>query len=286
MAHPAQFSYKMFGPPTASKFCVLVAGFPDTETSGWGGVVDSLAKDHRVACLAFPGFTRQTRDALPLLGHSWAALATGFDATIQQICAEEKRERFSLIAHDWGAFLCLSHSTSHPQRIERLVLFDVGMLKQIGLKQGAVIAFYQLWFAFAFLLSCIPVLGNILGNLFLAMFFYTPVNRWFGPCPYEKKTGAAAAAKDGSKVSPRMCYVYFRMWLSFLLRDGAPPPRFPSVPTLFLYGNNKRIMFHDKRFLDTLAGKAGCSSKAFNHGHWLQLNATEDVLRELSAFGV
>ena len=45
-----------------------------------------------------------------------------------------------------------------------------------------------------------------------------------------------------------MCYLYFRMWLSFILRDGAQSPRFPTVPTLFLYGTKKRIMFHDKRY--------------------------------------
>jgi hypothetical protein len=44
-----------------------------------------------------------------------------------------------------------------------------------------------------------------------------------------------------------MCYLYFRMWLSFILRDGAAAPRFPSVPTKFLYGSKKRIMFHDER---------------------------------------
>jgi hypothetical protein len=43
-----------------------------------------------------------------------------------------------------------------------------------------------------------------------------------------------------------MCYVYFRMWLSFVLRDGAPSPRFPTMPCLFLYGTRKRIMFHDQ----------------------------------------
>ena len=45
-----------------------------------------------------------------------------------------------------------------------------------------------------------------------------------------------------------MCYLYFRMWLSFILRDGPQSPRFPTVPTLFLYGNNKRAMFHDKKY--------------------------------------
>jgi hypothetical protein len=45
-----------------------------------------------------------------------------------------------------------------------------------------------------------------------------------------------------------MCYQYFRMWLSFILRDGAQSPRFPTVPTLFLYGTKKRIMFHDERY--------------------------------------
>ncbi len=44
-----------------------------------------------------------------------------------------------------------------------------------------------------------------------------------------------------------MCYVYFRYWLSFILRDGAQSPRFPAMPCLFLYGTNKRIMFHDQR---------------------------------------
>ncbi len=81
-----------------------------------------------------------------------------------------------------------------------------------------------------------------------------------------------------------MCYVYFRMWLSFLLRDSAPAPRFPSVPTLFMFGTKKRIMFHDQRcnlsyaysslvplmpdlrFIEKLRDTPGCSSKAFDQG--------------------
>jgi hypothetical protein len=47
------------------------------------------------------------------------------------------------------------------------------MLKTMSLKQGAVIAFYQLWFAAAFLLSCIPLVGPIIGDLLLALFVYT-----------------------------------------------------------------------------------------------------------------
>jgi hypothetical protein len=47
------------------------------------------------------------------------------------------------------------------------------MLKTMSLKQGVVIAFYQLWFAAAFLLSCIPLVGPIIGDLLLALFVYT-----------------------------------------------------------------------------------------------------------------
>jgi hypothetical protein len=170
-------------------------------------------------------------------------------------------------------------------------VFDVGLLKQISVKQGLVIAFYQLWFAFAFLLSCLPLLGPILGDLLLAIFFYTQADTpippaifapssppharfpihprqahqplvW--PLPLREKNWSRCRRQTrqqgtvppdcysfsphlATQVNSRMCYMYFRMWLSFLLRDGAPSPRFPGQPTLFLYGAKKRIMFHDQR---------------------------------------
>jgi len=248
------FPVKLFGPATAQKFTVLLAGFPDTETSGWGSIIDELAKDHRVACFAFPGNTKDSALLVPHFGHSWSSLAHGIHASIEQVCAQEGRHSFSLLVHDWGAFLGLSYATSHPQRITRMAVFDVGMLSQPSLKQALVVMFYQGWFAFAFLLSCTPLIGPLIADLFLAAFFYTPINSLFGPCPYEKKTGMHAALKEGrGRVTARMCYVYFRFWLSLLLRDGAPKAKFPQCPTLFLYGTRKRIMFHDKRFIEKLA---------------------------------
>ncbi len=65
-------------------------------------------------------------------------------------------------------------SALHRKRLNSHgAVFDVGMLKAVGVKQGCVIAFYQLWFAAAFLLSCVPLIGPIIGDLLLALFFYT-----------------------------------------------------------------------------------------------------------------
>jgi len=54
------------------------------------------------------------------LDYSLAGL-TGF---VERLLAEVHVERINLVAHDWGAAVGLTLATRHPERVERLVLFN------------------------------------------------------------------------------------------------------------------------------------------------------------------
>jgi hypothetical protein len=71
-----------------------------------------------------------------------------------------------------------------------------------------------------------------------------------------------------------MGYPYFYMWWEILSTGGGgfgSTIAFPTMPTLFIYGKNKRAMFHGQAFLDTLDKTDGCGWREFDCGHFIQV---------------
>ena len=65
----------------------------------------------------------------------------------------------------------------------------------------------------------------------------------------------------------KTCYPYFVLWTDLLL-GRAWMPAMPSMPTLFIYGTRKRMMFHTDRFLSELRERTdGSRSVALDCGH-------------------
>ena len=64
----------------------------------------------------------------------------------------------------------------------------------------------------------------------------------------------------------KTCYPYFVLWTDLVL-GRAWMPAMPSMPTLFIYGTRKRMMFHTNRFLDELRERTdGSRSVALDCG--------------------
>ena len=51
--------------------------------------------------------------------------------TLADISAEERIDDFTLVIHDWGSYLGLVYQNSFPERVARIVCFDVGILKKL-----------------------------------------------------------------------------------------------------------------------------------------------------------
>ncbi len=116
---------------------------------------------------------------------------------------------------------------------------------------------YQWWFAFAFLLSR---LSHKLGNLFLYLGFMLPFMPDLDP-PSRKRM----CPPHGPQAW--MCYPYWVMWSSLILKRRVPTPRnLPTMPTLFCYALKKRVQFHSEESIVELKKNPANVVKAFDCG--------------------
>jgi len=198
------FPHKTFG-KVGKPLLIMLAGYPDNCTSGWGqDAIDNLAKDHRVICLCFPGYDRPQKN-IPRWGWTLQQLLEGLHVTIEGLLESEEVKEFNFIIHDWGSFLGLCYENAYPERILKVVCFDVGILKRPPILSVLRILFYQLYFALGFMISML--VSKILGNL--ALLFFGKFISWtpLGPCPHD------TVNRGVLEVDMQMCYPYYHFWL-------------------------------------------------------------------------
>ena len=81
-------------------------------------------------------------------------------------------------------------------------------------------------------------------------------------------------------------YTYFYLWLGRLgLGPRVPTPLFPTVPTLFVYGRQKRTMFHSNAFVERLRATPRCRVIEYpNSSHWLMYTDAETFNKDIAEF--
>ena len=189
--------------------------------------------------------------------------------------------------HDWGAFFGMCYQNAHPQSIENMIIFDIGVIKKPPIADALRILFYQMWFAVAFLVAQIPPraffrwVGDILMVAYKCIFSWTRIS----PTCEEVPRGVL-------KTTSLQCYPYYYFWLgrNGFFRLGPKKmlrPQIPQCPILFFFGLQKNLMFHSDDFLETvknkLASKVVPMPKA---GHWM-MNTPENsavVIKEIKEY--
>jgi pimeloyl-ACP methyl ester carboxylesterase len=189
----------------------------------------------------------------------------------------------TVVAHDWGSFVAFLFVTAHPSSVEAFVALDVGMVTplKLGPFTALVIVGYQTWLALVFVLSQLfagggaPLswlhrLANVAANVAMLLYPWQAV----GPCPREW-----AQPRPASDARAWMCYPYLQVLLQIgrslrLTGRPPPPPAFPpdlGVPVCYLFGAEKRALFHTVDFLEALddctAGRRIFAPLAEKPGH-------------------
>ena len=284
MATPAaRFPYVQRGNLKSSKVLVLLAGFPDNETSGWDPLIDRLSAqsnaDYRIICLCLPGFEDVPAVPVPRWGYTFDQLVATLHATLEDLLPGADA-KFSLIIHDWGSYVGMMYQTRHPDKVKAVVVLDVGVmdpgLASAPLYHVFVICFYQWCFAFSFVVSAL--LGSAAGQaVFLLASVVMRLIPSLSPCPHERLPRPFKAIKV------RMCYPYLQIWLDIFMGRNVHP-RFPDVPVLYLFGTRKNVLFHSPSFLRRLDDTAGCRWRSFDCGHWLMHYEADGVADEVLHF--
>lgn len=89
----------------------------------WSGVIPELARNHRVVALDLKGFGWTGR---PAGDYSPAAQAEMVFALLDQLGIGQT----AIVAHSWGSSVALAMTTSRPERVSRVALYDAWVYEE------------------------------------------------------------------------------------------------------------------------------------------------------------
>ena len=285
-----------FGDAGAPKVLVMLAGFPDDETSSWGDVLLYLQtsksfRDYRIMCCCLPDYEKgSVGKAKKPWGYTIDECVALLKSTIDKH-VPNSRQKVTLVLHDWGSLVGQLYENRFPERVDRCVLLDVGQ----GLGPGkafpllgpatpyAIILLYQLWWASAYVVS--QLVWAALGELLFALYgLLVPSFMW----PTTLKSQDIPRPRE--EVGVALCYPYFQFWRAMFF-SGAEQrrrmkPRKLSCPALFLFGADKNVMFHSARFIAELDTRSdGSRHVALDASHWMTRGPPGAAcIREMEAF--
>ncbi|RZA07252.1 MAG: alpha/beta hydrolase [Proteobacteria bacterium] len=223
---------------------LFVHGWPDNETLWQSQVAEFSSRYHCVA-VRLPGFgPNEDINA----GADFEELAARLHATVAE--TRQPGASLTLVGHDWGAYLSYLYEQRYGG-VDRLITMDVGAeVKPSSVVHAGFLVSYQWYLIGAWALGKVaPPAGNFLSRLFA-------------------KAGGAPAA---DLTRSRMNYLYAHFWRQILSGTRALRPGYePACPILFLYGADKKFLFHAPDWEKRINELPGSEAHGIlGAGHWL-----------------
>jgi len=233
---------------------VLVHGWPDTQQL-WQRQVEALRPHYRCIRLTLPGFAPGSADCAFSLDEVIDAIGHAVDLAGRPV---------TLLLHDWGCFFGYQYAVRYPQHVRRVVGVDVGDAgsrrhrAETGWLSKLALVGYQVWLALAWRL------GGRLGDAMA-----------------RNMARLLGAPTDPASIHAAMCYPYAVQW--FGVAGGYRNLRAfrPHCPMLFVYGERKPAMLHSKAWMQQVAAAPGSRVQAFDSGHWVMVERSDDFNRLL-----
>lgn len=222
-AHGGEFPSICIGDPKSEKVIVMLAGFPDDETSSYKPLFDDLSKDYYLISLCLPGLEKDAKNRKPW-GFHFDQLLLMLDNTIERL-SPQKQVYFMI--HDWGSFMGLLYHTRYPHKVKKIIALDVGIQHRPSIVEFMYIIFYQWAFATSYFVS--QAINSLLGNaMFMSFCLLLRLFPFLSPCPHDKATRAS------EEYTVEWCYLYYHFWSQYLTGTFKSMPKFPTVPILFM----------------------------------------------------
>jgi pimeloyl-ACP methyl ester carboxylesterase len=284
---------KTFGVPLRPdvKVVVMLSGWPDTHNV-WGKQVEAMQDEYHIVSIVSPDHDRSA------LRKPWGYTLEEVPKMIQA-CIDlhlgAGRKIDLLVTHDWGAlygyYIMQLWKESGERRVERLVAIDIGASENDdaslpssipGITQATLFSVpYQLFLGTLFAVGSglsESVAELITANGWPLMPLLTPMKTNFD---WESE-----AVRPQQEVKWFMGYTYFYLWVGRLgLGPPVPSPLFPTVPTLFVYGGEKRTMFHSEAFVERLKATPGSHAIEYkDSSHWLMYTDSNRFNKDLFEF--
>ncbi len=239
---------------------VFIHGWPDN-ASLWRKQVEALGSEFRCVLVTLPNFGEQSVKAG---GFDFPELVAQLAATIRQV---QPDGQVGLVTHDWGAYLGYFLEKTHPELIGRMTALDIGgHLGSPGLKASMMIIGYQ-WSL---------IVGWLIGGLI------PPLGRLMS-----KAVGKVirVPTRQLANLRSRYSYPYFYLWRGMLLpwKRASLLGRYrPQCPVLYLFGEQKPLMFHSPKWLEIVVATGGRTEGVAGAGHWLMETHATQVNEKLA----
>ena len=273
------------------KVIVMLSGWPDTHTV-WAKQILALQDEYHIVSIVSPDHD------LPNLRKQWGYTLEDVPKMIQD-CVDLHlgidRKIDVLLTHDWGAlygfYVVQSLKKNGRNNVERLVAIDIGASENDdaslpvyipGITQATMYSVpYQIFLGTVFFIGSgisKSLAEFIATNGWPLMPLITPMKPTFD---WNKE-----AVRPQNEVKWWFGYTYFYLWIGRLgLGPSVPPPLFPAIPTLFIYGSQKRTMFHSDSFVERLRATPGSNAIEYpDSSHWLMYTDSETFNKDLFDF--
>lgn len=251
-------AYSIEGNP-AGPTLVFVHGWPDNANL-WRKQVEALGARFRCVLITLPNYGR---DPERRGGFDFPQVAERIAAVIRAV---EPGGKVGLVTHDWGAYIGYLVEQRYPEAIERMAAFDVGgHLRPLSPKAALMIVSYQWPLIAAWLAGgLLPPLGALM-------------TRGVGRI-------VRVPSRQQAAIRSHYNYLYYYYWRNTLLprrRRGLLLRYRPRCPVMYLYGENKPVMFHSPRWLEIVEESGGYVEGVAGAGHWLMETHAEQVNERL-----
>ncbi len=228
---------------------LMLHGWPDTPEV-WEAQVVYFKENYRCVRVTLPSYDGQG----PREKYTIEQIVELIKDVIHQYGIEDKA---ILMVHDWGAAFGYQFYIRHPEMVSKIVGVDIGdfqtYMDKAPLKTKLMTLAYQL--------------VNVL-------FWYLGRNGGDKLTRILAKSFKAPGTNE--TIFSNMNWPYYMFWFA---GEHAYKNSFkafnPSCPFLFIYGEDKPIMFHDQKWAEELGAKENNSTMSFNSDHWLMVREPE-----------
>jgi len=240
--------------------------------------VEALKEQFYCVRIGLPGFGSASPANWPARGED-IALVTRRVAALIDVINEQRKSSLSmsnlsmstggskgpyLVGHDWGAVISYELMTDFPRLIKKAIILDIGGIFKPSCAVGCGMCCYQ-WFLIT--AWCLPdwCCGNTLTRC-AAGVLNAPIDE---PNNY------------GQIITNEMNWPYYHTWkrrCCCLGRLGYMESFTSTVPILFMYGKDKKMMFHSPEWIDLLGRRPGSLVQPVDGDHWFFIKGNEGVL--------
>ena len=263
---------------------LFIHGYPDDE-SMWTLQIAHFKERFCCIRIILPNFGE---DLDSHWGFDFPEVAALIKTALDKLNLEE--QPVILVSHDWGAVYGYLFEKQYPHLVRKMVALDVGGSagEQANWMGYALIPFYQLNLALAFIVCQIPVMGVFLGKVwsYLTFTLLGAVSK-----RYTLSGCTLSGPSRQTQFSPFQNYPYFYAWKQILFKGKShlSGEGFrPLCPVLYVYGCQgiKGVMtFHDRKWLEYLEQHPPSKAEAFEKaGHWLMRDNPEQLHQLMDSF--